>query len=101
MKDTDIVYAYLVEFFISSQIEIVRKMNFFKEHLNWTWALAVAVPFLSIVEPSGIAYIVAGILRLLVFLWILNQKERSWAWIFISICIPFLDNHNKQTKEGE
>jgi len=74
-------------------------MNFFKEHLNWTWALAVVIPLLPLVETSGIAYIVTGTLRFLVFLWILNQKKRSWAWIFIGICIPFLKNNSDQVEE--
>ena len=67
-------------------------MNWFKAHLNWTWAFAVIVRFATIDFDSPIPYIALHALFLIITIWVLHRKGRSWAWVLFQIAAPFLSN---------
>jgi len=67
-------------------------MNWFQRHLNWTWAISMAVQFTTIGFDSPAPYIILHILFWIATIWVLHRKSRSIAWILIPISVLFLDN---------
>jgi len=68
-------------------------MNWFKQHLNWTWIFSTLLQFAFISLEEPYFFIAARILWLITTVWVLHQKDRSWAWFFIPISVLFLSNN--------
>ncbi len=67
-------------------------INWFKRHLNWVWGIALLARVLFIFLNSLYGYIASDIFFLVVTLWCLKQKGRSFWWILIPIAVLFLEN---------
>lgn len=71
-------------------------MNWYSEHLNWTWIIVLLLGFTAIPFDSPIPYVIWIVLFFIASSWVLHEKGRSWAWIYIPVAIPFLPNKRKQ-----
>jgi hypothetical protein len=78
-------------------------MNWFKSHLNITWLLVLFLKFaglpLSILLDTVMPSIIFWIFFIIVNIWILYQKKRSYAWIIIPIAVLILGNNRIEKKE--
>ena len=79
-------------------------MSWFESHLNWSWVIAAAiydgVSIAAFYDHGLLLFeIMAGALWISVVLWVIHQKGRRWAWIFIPFAILFLENKSLIHKE--
>jgi len=91
------------------------RSSWFSRHLNWTYVFTLLFLYLlalitgillgvaqasdNTIDSVDIIYrIIAAIVMIIVSLWILGRKKRSWAWIFLGFILAPLWLPTKESR---